>query len=109
MTAKPIVLRDKAVSDVEEAVAYYAREAGGKVTLGFINALEQAYGHIARYPASGSPRLAHELDLPGLRSWPLRRYPYLLFYVDLDEHIDVWRVLHGARDIPDWLRDAPLD
>ncbi|MFM9865037.1 MAG: type II toxin-antitoxin system RelE/ParE family toxin [Micropepsaceae bacterium] len=109
MTAKPIVLRDKAISDVEEAIAYYAHEAGPKIALGFVDALEQAYGHIARHPGSGSPRLAHELDLPGLRVWPLRRSPHLVFYIELDEHIDVWRILHGARDIPEWLRDEPLD
>ena len=27
----------------------------------------------------------------------------LIFYVEHPDHIDVWRVLHGKRDIPDWL------
>ncbi|MHB9101896.1 MAG: type II toxin-antitoxin system RelE/ParE family toxin [Sulfuricella sp.] len=66
--------------------------------------LEQAYKHITRHPATGSTRYAHELDLPGLRSWPLKRYPYLIFYVEQSDHIDIWRVLHGQRDIPSWLR-----
>ena len=57
----------------------------------------------ARHPASGSPRYAHELDLPDLRFWPLKRYPCLVFYVERRDHIDVWRVLHGQRDIPAWL------
>ena len=42
---------------------------------GFIDALEQAYAHIRRQPASGSPRYAHELLLPGLRFWRCTRYP----------------------------------
>jgi hypothetical protein len=33
--------------------------------------------------------------------WP--RYPYLVFYVERSDHIDIWRVLHGQRDIPAWL------
>jgi toxin ParE1/3/4 len=33
----------------------------------------------------------------------LTRYPYLLFFMERDDHIDVWRVLHGKRDIPVWL------
>ena len=70
-----------------------------------VEALEQAYLHIAGQPASGSPRHAHELNLPGLRSWPLQRYPYLIFYVERPNHIDIWRVLHGQRDIPAWLHD----
>lgn len=52
------------------------------------------------------PRYAHELALPGLLYWPLRRYPYLVFYVERDDHVDVWRVLHGVRDIPEWLIES---
>jgi len=48
-------------------------------------------------------RYAHELDLAGLRFWPLRRYPYMVFYFLQPGHVDVWRVLHGARDLPVWL------
>jgi hypothetical protein len=48
---------------------------------GFIDALEQAYAHIGRYPAKGSPHYAQELNLPGLRCWPLKRYPPILFSI----------------------------
>lgn len=51
----------------------------------------------------GSPRHAHQLDLPGLRVWQLTPYPYLVFYVERPGHIDVWRVLHGRSDIPAWM------
>ena len=33
-------------------------------------------------------------------------YPYLLFYVERHDTIDVWRVLHGERDIPTWRRET---
>ena len=59
------------------------------MALGFIDALEQAYTHIGRHPATGSPRHAHELDLPGLRAWPLTRYPYIVFCVERADHVDV--------------------
>jgi toxin ParE1/3/4 len=103
--AKPIVPRELASWDVEEAVEHYLAEATDKVALGFIDALEAAYAHIARHPASGSPRYAHQLGLADLRFWPLKRYPYLVFYVERDEHIDVWRVLHEQRDIPAWMKE----
>jgi hypothetical protein len=45
-------------------------------------------------------------DLPGLRSWPLRRFPYLIFFIEREEHIDVWRMLHDQRDIPAWMQDG---
>lgn len=103
MKSKPVIPRELANSDVDSAIAYYLKEQAEKAALGFIDALEQAYKQISRHPASGSARYAHELDIPGLRSWPLQRYPYLIFYVEQEKHIDVWRVLHEAKDIPTWL------
>ncbi len=104
MTARSIVPRARALRDVDEALAYYLREGEVQAALGFIDELEQAYGHIAQYPAAGSLRYAWELDVPGLRSWPLQRYPYLVFYREHGDDIDVWRVLHGQRDIAAWMR-----
>lgn len=103
MKAKPVIPRKLANRDVEDAVDHYQREGGEKVALGFVEELERAYAHIGRQPATGAPRYAHELNLPGLRSWTLKRYPHMVFYVEHPDHIDVWRVLHGKRDIPDWL------
>jgi toxin ParE1/3/4 len=104
MKAKPVIPRALAQQDVDEAISYYLSQQAESAALGFIDALEQAYAHIARHPATGSPRYAHELDLPGLRCWALKRYPHLVFYAVRDGHIDIWRVLHGMRDIPAWLR-----
>ena len=103
MTAKRVVRRLRARRDIEEAVRYYAREAGEAVALGFIEQLQAAFDSIARKPAAGAARYAHELNLPGLRMWPVTRYPHLVFYIDRDDHIDVWRVLHGQRDVPAWM------
>ena len=97
---KPIRLRLGAVQDVEDIVDHYLREGGEPVALGFIDELEVAYAAISRQPGLGSPRYAHELELPGLRARVLRRYPYVVFYLDAGSHIDVWRVLHAHRDIP---------
>jgi len=102
---KPVVPRELAQRDVEDAVAYCLADGATAAALGFIDALEKAYSHVGRHPATGSPRYAHELNLPGLRSWPLTRYPYLVFYVEHPDHIDVWRVLHGRRDIPAWMHE----
>lgn len=103
MSTKTIVQRSLAHSDVEKAVSHYLEVASPATALGLVDALEAAYAHIDRNPATGSPRYAHEINLPGLRAWPLTKYPYLIFYVELDQHIDVWRVLHMATDIPNWL------
>ena len=100
---KPIVPRELANHDIDEIIGYYLGESAEQAAYGFIDALEEAYAHIGRHPATGSPRYAHELNLPGLRFWPLSRYPHLVFYVERPDHIDVWRVLHGKQDIPQWM------
>ncbi len=102
---KRVIPRELANSDVEEAIDHYLIDATATVALGFVDTLEKAYAHIARQPASGSPRYAHQLGLSDLRFWPLGRYPYLIFYVERDDHIDVWRVLHEQRDIPAWMNE----
>jgi len=102
---KPVVPRELAARDVNQAIDHYLREEAEAAALGFVDALEAAYAHIGRHPATGSPRYGHELDLAGLRSWPLTRYPYLVFYLERSDCIDVWRVLHAQRDIPAWLNE----
>ncbi len=104
MKNRPVVPRLQARRDVEAIVQYYLDEGAASAAIGFIDALETAYADISRRPTIGSPRHAHELDLPGLRSWPLKRYPHIVFYVEQLDHIDVWRVLHGKVDIPAWMQ-----
>jgi toxin ParE1/3/4 len=96
---KPLVRRERADHDVQRAIEHYLQDAPD-VVLPFIDALERAYRHIQRHPGTGSSRYAHELNLPGLRFWACKRFPYLVFYVEHDDRIDVWRVLHASRDIP---------
>jgi toxin ParE1/3/4 len=103
---KPVVPRALASRDIDEAIDRYLAEGAEKAALDFIDAVEKAYVHIGRQPASGSPRYAHELSLPGLRFWPLTRFPHLVFYFERDDCVDVWRVLHGQRDIPAWMNES---
>ncbi|ASJ62086.1 type II toxin-antitoxin system RelE/ParE family toxin (plasmid) [Sinorhizobium meliloti] len=102
---KTVIPRELARSDVEEAIDYYVREAGNEIALGFIDSLQEAYALIANHPEAGSLRYAYELGLPDLRSVSLKRYPYLIFYRDQPDHVDVWRVLHAKRDIPQWMQE----
>lgn len=105
MKGKPVVARAQAELDIDAAIDYYLSEDAADAAMGFIDALEQAHQHISLHAATGSPRYGHELGLAGLRSWPLTRYPYLVFYADSADHIDVWRVLHTSRDIPERMRE----
>ena len=105
MKSKPIIPRELANRDIDAAIQYYMNEGSESATLGFINSLQKTYVHIGCHPTTGSPRYAHELGLPGLRFCPMKRYSYLVFYIEREEYIDVWRVLHSQRDIPTWMHE----
>ena len=105
MKSKAVIPRELASRDVEEAITHYLEVGARQAAIGFIGAVEQACARLSRHPASGSPKYAHELNLPGLRVWPLTRYPFLVSYVERSDHIDVWRVLHGQRDVPAWMQE----
>ncbi|MEB1529778.1 type II toxin-antitoxin system RelE/ParE family toxin [Xanthomonas campestris pv. campestris] len=92
--------------DVAEAAAWYGKQGGPKLELAFTDALESAATAIARHPAIGSSRHAALLKLQDIRFWPLKGFPCLIFYVERETHVDIWRVLHAQRDIPAWMEEV---
>jgi toxin ParE1/3/4 len=105
---KPVIPRERADRDVNEAIDFYLSENAPEAALGFIDALEEAYRHIGHHPETGSSRYAVELNLPGLRFWTLKKYPHLVFSLERSDHVDVWRVLHAQRNIPASMREPDL-
>ena len=104
-----VVPRRLATQDLRDAAAHYAEEVNPATARRFIDAVEQSFTLIARRPGIGSPRYAVELDWPGLRTHPVQRFPYLVFYLERTNHLDILRVLHAQRDIPASLQDAETD
>jgi toxin ParE1/3/4 len=98
--AKPVRLRELAAKDLDAASEYYRQQASEQTALELIDAAERGINRIARSPHIGSLRVAYELAIPDLRAWPLRRFPYIVFYVDGPDVIDVWRILLVRREIP---------
>ncbi|HMS09500.1 MAG TPA: type II toxin-antitoxin system RelE/ParE family toxin [Pyrinomonadaceae bacterium] len=99
MKRKPVVRRRKADDDIESTVAYYQAEAGSATATDLLNQLESALQSVAKQPGAGSQRFGHELDIPDLRQWPLGRFPYLIFYVEKSNRIEIVRVLHTSRNV----------
>ncbi len=73
---------------------------------GFVDSLEASLTLLRERPAMGSERHGELLGIPGLRCWAMKRYPYLIFYIERTDSIDVWRILHSAVDVPTWLQDG---
>ena len=109
MSARPVVLRERARRDFDDAVEHYLEEAGPALAEDFTDAVEETLHHVGGSPATGSPRYAHELDIPGLRFRMAGKFPYLVLYVERDSVVEVWRILHGSRDIPARMREPGED
>jgi len=102
---KPLVLSERARRDLVSIIDVYTAEASFDVARSFSSALRAEFDHIGRFPASGSPRFAPTVGVRDVRSWPVSGFPYLFFYAERGDRIDILRVLHTAGDIPTSLRD----
>ena len=61
--------------------------------------------NLSRMPGIGSSRYAEIPLVHGIRMLAIKDFEnYLLFYLEHEDCVDVIRVLHGARDIPEALQ-----
>lgn len=105
MTRKPVVLLPQAERDTQQAIEHYRLEGGPALAGKWVEAIESSLRHPSLNPKTGSTRYAAVLKLAGLRFWPMKRFPYLIFYVEREAQVDVWRVLLMQRDVAEWLRE----
>jgi toxin ParE1/3/4 len=99
---KPVLWRPQAKRDAAGAAAWYATQGGLELELAFIDALQNAEAQLAQFPATGSTRHSQPIaDAPApLRFLPLRRFDrYLVYYLDLPEHVEVVRIWHASRGL----------
>lgn len=105
MSQKPVVRRRRASDDIEAAIDFCLAEAGIEIASSFVSQLEEAIKRIAKQPAAGSERYGHELQIHNLRKWPIKRFPFFIFYIEKKDRIEVVRVLHKNMDMPTRLDD----
>lgn len=103
--AKLVVPRVIAENDLESACEHYLTTAGTDVAVDFLNDFENAVAFISRFPAAGSPKYGDEHSMAGVRFWQLKKFPFIIFYIETEHQIDVWRVMHGNMDITAELQD----
>lgn len=98
---KPATLHTDAEAELWEAADYYERQRAG---LGgeFRRELEAALQRVRENPKAYAAE-----DDPGVRYCPLRRFPYTLVYVELDDRIWVAAVAHQRRRPRYWTRRRP--
>ena len=94
------------LEEVRAIVRHYAQDGGEALARRFVEAFRGAVDQIRANPAAGSPRFREVTGLHDLRVWPVRGFPYLVFYRDTPDGAMILHVLHTSRDIPSTLRDG---
>jgi toxin ParE1/3/4 len=66
----------------------------------FLEAAQATFGKLARMPGMGRQRRFFESRLSEVRSFRVEGFDnFLIFYAPIPEGIEVFHVLHGARDL----------
>ncbi len=97
--ALPVVWRPRADTDLVEAVLWLREHASPAIAIEFVDRVEKALDLLSRHPLAGPGLVGVRIGIPGLRSFPVERTPYVLFYLADSRRVDLVRVLHGRRDI----------
>lgn len=81
-----------------QAVYRYLRASDETVAVRFLEAAYDTFEFIAENPLIGRAR--PEFDHADLRSWRVTGFrSYIIFYRPMADRVQIWRVLHGARDL----------
>jgi len=88
ITRRPLALQD--LDEIWDYIAVDNPDAADR----FVEAIAEKCHLLAKFPKIGT--LCESLHL-GLRYLPVGKY--LLFYLPIEDGVEVVRVLHGARDV----------
>ncbi len=88
----PIVLRDKAQTEFDEAFDYYEARGSG---LGkkYAERIQQVFDRIALHPKM------HAVVLGDVRKAVVRRFPYCIYYRAEEARVEVIAVFHTSRSL----------
>ena len=89
-----ILFTPLATQDLQEIWVYLAENAGSETANKFLLAVKKKCETVSKFPEMGQVR--HEYLL-NLRSFPFSKY--VIFYLPLENGVEVLRIVHSSRDI----------
>ena len=101
---RPARIAATAQRDLRTALAWIARD-NPDAAFRLREAVVRAAARIGDHPGIGAPR--PDMLPPGRRLLALPGWPYVIVYADDIDPPIILRLLHGARDLPPLIRDAP--
>jgi plasmid stabilization system protein ParE len=110
MSSKPTI-SGRAEADLTSQYRWYFDNAGEQVAERFLAAFDRTVEALAQVPELGRRRRFRDPALVGLRSLVVRERfgAHLIFYRGSAAEISIERIMHGGRDLPRRLLEAPED
>lgn len=105
----PVRRSDEAQLDVEFQAEYYGQRDGLQLALDFTHAVERSCAALGATPFLGPLYKLKHARLGRLRKWRVEEPfdKHLIFYWVDQDAIAVVRIIHGMRDLPRRLLEAP--
>ena len=92
--------RRPGVDDDVFELAQYLIDRSDDSARRFVDAVQKTLKDLAAMPGVGSPKQFRDPALAAVRSWRVEGFPnYLIYYVPTGDGIDVFAIMHGARDV----------
>lgn len=95
MSRPALIIRLEAELDLADTYAWYEEHAKGYGNE-FLDAVEEILKRI-----EANPRL-YPIVYKSVRRALIRRFPYVVFYVESEDSIAILSVMHGKRDPESW-------
>jgi toxin ParE1/3/4 len=96
-------------ADFDQQYRWYLGEAGEEVAERFLTGVLTTLRSLTEFPDLGRRRKFRHPALRDLRSFRVNP-PFdkiLIFYRITNDTLEVWRLMHGARDLPRRLIESP--
>jgi toxin ParE1/3/4 len=97
------------IGDLEHYAAWYDREAGWAIAECYLKAVAATLARLAEWPTLGHKINFNAPELSELRCLPVEKlfHKHLIFYRHTETVLCAERAVHGARDLPKRLLQAP--
>ncbi|MGI0485689.1 type II toxin-antitoxin system RelE/ParE family toxin [Pantanalinema rosaneae CENA516] len=88
---KPVILHREAIAELDRSISYYETQKVG-LGLDLLATVEQAIAKIQQ-----NPNLGASYTIAGVRRYIIPRFPFQLFYTELEHLIWVVAIAHSKR------------
>jgi toxin ParE1/3/4 len=107
MKKRTVVFLKKAEEDLDSITDYIASD-NLRVARAFRDSIRETCALLLGMPGLGIFRSFGNPKFSDMRFWPLKGFEkYLIFYRITEQHLEVIRVLHGARDLSALFSEEP--